>query len=87
MTIRKAYQNLNLEDYPTTVKMNNPMFDIDFYNGIRTDETQFTILGLVEKKAIIKELTLLFKAFCKDNGYRTNSVESITYVGSDPYYD
>lgn len=54
--------------------------DIDFVNsdGLE-DETQFDISGAGTAEGI-KKLTDLFSGFCKENGFKTNSVTSVTIV-------
>lgn len=50
--------------------------DVNFFNNNgEANETQFDIHSFD-----IVELTQLFGGFCKENGYRNNSVTSITIV-------
>lgn len=63
--------------------MTNAMFDIDFINNEgETDETQFTVSG--SQKQMADELNELFREFCRENEFQTNTVTSITFVGTDP---
>ena len=58
------------------------MVDIDFINSDgKEDETQFSV-SFIGTKAGEEELTQLFSDFCKENGFKTNTVQSITVVAS-----
>ena len=76
MTIKQAYKSLGIDTHGL---IRNPTFDIDFFNdnGER-DETQFTVSSSCMN--IPKELAAFFKDFCRENGYKANSVISITLV-------
>ena len=56
--------------------------DVAFINsdGLE-DETEFDITGAGTKDGE-KELTSLYKDFCKENGFKTNTVLSVTVVAS-----
>ena len=56
--------------------------DISFINSEgKEDETQFDVshIGTVAGN---KELEALFADFCKENGFKTNTVENVTVVAS-----
>lgn len=54
--------------------------DIDFVNSDGLDdETQFDISGAGTTSGI-QRLSELFSVFCKENGFKTNSVMSIAIV-------
>ena len=56
--------------------------DVDFINSDgNEDETQFDICGALTK-AGEKELVDLYSDFCKENGFKTNTVISVTVVAS-----
>lgn len=58
------------------------LVDIDFVNSNgKDDETQFLIMGAGEKRGA-GELTELFAQFCKENGFKDNTVTSITIVAA-----
>ena len=64
MTLRKAAVG-EVISYPAT-------YDIDFINDEGDiDETQFDVNNL-------KELEECWRDFCKDNGFKQNSITSIT---------
>jgi hypothetical protein len=49
-------------------------YDIDFINlDGNSDETQFSAHN-------IKELSILFKEFCEENSFKTNTVTSIASI-------
>lgn len=77
MTIKEAYKKLRAEIRGSIYAI---VFDIDFTNSEgEVDETQFTASCF---KNAEKELSKLFSDFCKENGYKKDSVLSITWVNS-----
>lgn len=79
MTIRQAFKRLYSEVTQTIYK---PTFDIGFINDEgAADETQFTVSGSFSNAA--GELSALFADFCRENGYKQNSVTSITLVNDN----
>lgn len=56
--------------------------DIDFINSEgKEDEVQFDLMNVGNKKGI-SVLSNLFAVFCKENGFKTNTVQSVTVVKS-----
>lgn len=76
MTIRQAYKKLEADVHGI---IRRATFDIVFQNSEgEMDETQFTVLS--GTRGADKELAELFKCFCKENGYKENSVINIVLV-------
>jgi|GEM_PF-1725297 len=76
MTIKEAFKRLQYDRSDTPCY--HPTFDIWFINSDgESDTTQFTTESL---KSAEKELSEFFNMFCKDEGFRRNSVLSITWV-------
>lgn len=84
-TIKQVYweNGIEAEDGPITKAMTDAVYDIGFIdsNG-NEDETQFDVHGTRTIKQTLDELTELFKGFCKENGFKTNKVLYVTYVGT-----
>ena len=61
--------------------------DIDFINfdGM-DDETQFDVM-FVDTRDETEKLAQLYKDFCRENKFSTNTVKSVTVVKSVPCYD
>ena len=62
----------------------NAMYNIGFFNGTETDQTQFDICGASTPEATKKELEELFHTFCEENGYPEDQVFYIEYAGTIP---
>lgn len=84
-TIKQVYKEngIDSEGVPMSRSMTDAVYNIGFINSNgNEDETQFDIHGTRTIKETLDELTELFKDFCKENGYKTNKVRYITYVGA-----
>lgn len=74
MTIKQAFKT-RIWEFPELYK---PTYDVAFINNQgEHDEVQFTVNSM---GTAIQDLEELFADFCKENGYRRNSVLSITSV-------
>jgi len=74
-------------EFSDEIKM-NPMFNIGFVNDKSCeDETQFTVVGNHTVSGCKNDLDELFTGFCSENGFDSEKVLYITYVGPDPYYE
>ena len=61
--------------------------DIDFINSDgMDDETQFDVMFVGTRDAT-EQLAQLYKDFCRENKFPTNTVKSVTVVKSAPCYD
>lgn len=63
------------------VLVKDAMYNIGFEHDGYTDETQFDIYGGKIGTEVMEELVVLFRDFCRDNGYDENSVVYIEYAG------
>lgn len=84
-TIKQVFKEngIDSEGGPMSRTMTDAVYNIGFINSNgNEDETQFDIHGTRTIKETLDELTELFKDFCKENGYKTNKVRYITYVGA-----
>lgn len=84
-TIKQVFKEsgIDSENDPMSRSMTDAIYNIGFINSNGSeDETQFDIHGTRTIKETLNELTDLFKEFCKENGYKTNKVRYITYVGA-----
>ena len=73
-----------MESQDEICSFTNAMYNIGFFNGTETDQTQFDICGTITPEATKKELEELFRTFCKENGYPEDQVLYIEYVGTIP---
>ncbi|MBU5333587.1 hypothetical protein KQI61_15415 [Anaerocolumna aminovalerica] len=75
MTIKQAFRLLHAD---TNGLIYKPTFDINFIDDSGdVSETQFTANSF---KSAVNELNEFFTDFCQYNGYKANSVISITLV-------
>lgn len=84
-TIKQIYKEKGIEVTFDPIRdiMTDAVYNIGFTNSDEMeDETQFDIHGTRTIKETLNELTDLFKQLCKENGYKTNKVQHITYVGT-----
>lgn len=81
MTIKEYVKKYGMQMEVDHLKLYQSV-DIDFINSEgMEDETQFDIANAATKSGIA-ELNDLFKQFCKENGFKTNTVTGITIVKS-----
>ncbi len=79
MTIRELYEEGQL----IIEHVQNSLYNIRFINSEGDwDETQFTV-NAASAEAAVDELTLLFDDFCTENGFSSNDVLEVVYVGQD----
>lgn len=83
MTIKKC--NWQSEVNGDLKRWNNVNVNFINSNG-QEDEVQFSIKG-AGTKAGLNELSELFSEFCKENGFKTNTVTGITIVEAADSFD
>lgn len=78
MTVKEAQKDLRAITWP----QKDVMYNIGFTNSEgREDETQFDIHGMRTLQETIEVLSSLFEDFCKENGFRSDSVCGIYLAG------
>lgn len=81
MTVKECIKRNGLQSKVDSFKRYQTV-DINFINadGV-TDETQFNITGIGTNPGT-EEVCKLFYEFCKDNGFATTTVVSVTVVAA-----
>lgn len=91
MTIEQAFEQMEQNCGPFNEYSLNPMFDIVFKNNESPldglDVTEFTCESGKKREETIEELSELFSDFCKENEFNEDSVETIIFMGPDPFYE
>ena len=78
MTVKEAQKGLRSMVWT----QKDAMYNIGFVNSEgKEDEAQFDIHGSRTLQETVAELSSLFGDFCKENGFRDDTVHSIYYAG------
>ncbi len=76
MTVKQAFKKRIIE-FPERYK---PIYRIVFENRDGKDETEFSVHSA---SMAVDELDDFFREFCRENGYRRNSITHIICVGDE----
>ena len=81
MTVEQCIKKNGYQSEVKSIKLFSSV-DISFVNseGI-DDETQFDVINVLTRSGI-EELSELFDTFCKENGFKNNTVYALTIVKS-----
>lgn len=80
MTIKECVRINGLQSEVSGSLKRYQTVDVGFVNSDgKDDETQFDVRNVFRKEGI-EELSQLFSCFCKENGFQSNTVSSITIV-------